>query len=161
MKKLHTALSLFLLIILLTSCAGNKARQFNNDIVAIQQSVLPAVENFGTRLQKTDSVAIAPAAIVKEADSLSKILAQKINDLNKLQAPVGGEAFKTSVIKQMEFQHELCNNLSVLFNEKTSDDEKNKIVDKLKDVEADGKKLVEKMEDEQKAFADKFKLTIK
>src|SRR5438477_7185388 len=87
----------FLLTFTLLSCK-NKAVDFNNSLVKIQQSVLPQVQAFAKKMEQTSKGTITLKELEPEAKNLVDLLDKKIFETQALPTVEGGEELKNAII---------------------------------------------------------------
>jgi hypothetical protein len=151
---------LFFSIFIIVSC-NNKALDFNNRIAEIQSSVMPKVQVLAGKISNnTDTTDVSTIGFGEEAKTLVTELKQKLNSLDSLVVPEGGEQFKKSVIDQFNFQINYFTNYSIYADTSVPQAEKaTALVEMIKQSQG-ADSILNNMLTAQKAFAQKHKLQI-
>lgn len=158
--KIMKQAGIFLLIFSILVSCKNKAIEFNNNLVKIQQSVLPQVQAFAKKMEQTSKGTITLKDLSADAKKMVVFIDKKIAEASALPVENGGEDLKNAIIDQLKFERNICYKTGVLGNEQTSEEEKNVITQEFMSSEADGQKLEERVTQTQKEYAKKnnFKL---
>ena len=161
MKKIILAFGILFLMIL-TSCQ-NKAVDYNNNLVKIQQSVQPQVQEFAKKMQKTGDGTVTLKDLEADANTLVALLDKKIAEINAVPAIEGGEDLKAAIVDQLKFERNICYKTGRLGNDQVTEEEKAAITAEFMNSEAEAKKLEARVLETQKKFAEKnnFKLETK
>ena len=158
MKLFQTIGMTSILLLLLSSCQ-NKALDYNNDLVKIQQGVLPQVQDFAkkwsTNVDSTNLQNIKP-----EADTIVQLLNQKIAEVNVLPVVENGQDLKNAILDQFKFEKNICYKLGRLGDPQVSADEKATIAQEFATSSEDADKVTNRVTETQKAFAEKNHFTL-
>lgn len=143
---------IFILIATIGQSCQNKAVEYNNQLVKIQQEVLPRVQEFAKKWSgNVDSSNLSK--IVPEAAMVVELLNQKIAQVNLLAIVKDGEILKNAIIDQLEFQKQQCYKLGRLADSTVPAKEKASIEQELINNAPDADKITRKITETQKDYA--------
>ena len=158
MRSLQVFFLLLIGGILIGSCR-NKAVEYNNNLVKIQQEVLPKVEEFAKNWsEKADSSNLQN--ILPEATKMVMLLNQKIAEVNSLPSFQNGQDLKNAIIAQFEFQKNMCFKLGRLGDSSITTEEKTSIDDEFLKTGALADSITRRVIEAQKEFAKKNHFTL-
>lgn len=159
MKKIKLLGLGILFLSMLTACK-NKAVDYNNSLVKIQQSVQPQVQEFAKKMEQTGNGTITLKSLESDAKSLVDLLDKKIAELNAVVAVEGGEDIKNAILDQLKFERNICYKTGRLGSDNVTEEEKSAITTEFMNSEAEAKRLEARVAETQKKFAEKnnFKL---
>ncbi len=158
MKRLKQIGLLISLACVFASC-HNKAVDYNNSLVKIQQGVLPQVQEFAKKCSTVDSSNIHN--ILPEATKMVQLLDQKIAEVNILSIVDGGQNLKNAIIDQLEFERNLCYKLGRLGDPSVTPEEKASIEQEFVNNTPDADKITRRVDEAQKDFAEKNHFPLK
>ena len=157
--KLFQTIGLTSILLLLLSSCQNKALDYNNNLVKIQQGVLPQVQDFAkkwsTNVDSTNLQNIKP-----EADKIVQLLDQKIGEVNVLPEVENSQDLKNAILDQLKYQKNICYKLGKLGDPQVSADEKEAIAKEFATSSEDADKVTNRVTETQKAFAEKNHFTL-
>ena len=157
--KSFTKLAILIWVVFFFSSCHNKAVDYNNALVNIQQQVLPKVREFAKKWSSNvDSSNLH--YILPEATGIVKILNQKISEVKSLPIVPGGENLRDAIVEQLEFQKNLCLKLGSLGDSAVTLEEKASIEEGFDKTPAEVDRITRRVNETQKEFAEKNHFTL-
>jgi hypothetical protein len=150
MKQVMVVMAVVFAGLALSSCNAGALR-FNNKLVEAQSSV---VSSFTAFTSKVDAAGEEKNnQLAQEATVVIEAVNKKIAEINALETPKGGEAFKSSMIAQFNFIKNFCEQTVKMNDDKSTSEEKLAIAASMMKSEEEATRLEENTLKAQKAFA--------
>ena len=151
--------SLILGLSFLFASCNNKAVNYNNALVKIQQAVLPQVQEFAKKWSaNVDSFNLHN--LLTEAGTVVHLLDQKMAEVNTLPVVEGGQDLKNAIIDQLQFERNLCYKLGRLGDPSVTPEEKASIELEFSKNEPDADRITRRVNETQKDFSEKNHFTL-
>jgi len=126
MARVKAFLLLVIVFCCLSSCK-NKAVEFNNRLVNIQKSVLGKVNDFGIKMREIKADTVPDIKIKAQVEEVTAFIDNKIKKTKNLLVPKGGGDLKEAILKQLQFEKEVIENIGRLADPQLSEEEKTQI----------------------------------
>ncbi len=154
MKKV--LFSLMAIAIVMASCSGISAVDYNDKVIDVQKEIAKEAEKFGKEVQRAMTTQKFEN-IKTAADSSLIVVDAQIAKLKDMEAPKGGEEFKDAAIKAFESYKVIFEKgaAAATFTENTSQEEIAKFVQEFTAAATESDKLEKVARKAQKEFAEK------
>ena len=159
MHRLKKSVYFFIIIFSFSSC-GNKAADFNNNLVNIQKNVLKEVHGFGKKMKEMNIDSLPTTDVNKDAVKISSFISDKINEAQNLVTPKYGENLKAAITKQLEFEKDIIDKIGKLTEQDISQEEKTQIQTEFLNSKNKSDELESNVRAAQEAFAKQYKFKL-